>query len=183
MYPLSSVFSLGPFFNMIGLTIGQSHFHSACTVRLYFGQDGACLDLGFNTLNCFFVSINLLLQMTDIIIIVLIYEKETRLRAVPLFIVWRYSFFYFRPVDPLVLEIIFPVFFAYAAKHAARIAHGDHVRGNIFRHHASRADDRVVPDGDAAAHRDVRGEPDIVFNRNRAGVLVVECAALAVRAV
>ena len=72
----------------------------------------------------------------------------------------------------------FPVAFAELALHAARYAKGQHACGDVARHDAACADDRVVTDRDAGHDDDACAEPDVLADADGQVVLIAFLAQL-----
>lgn len=63
--------------------------------------------------------------------------------------------------DAQVFVIVFSVAVSYLSQNAARISDGDNARRNIFRHDASRTDDRTVSDRHAGKNNASRADPAV----------------------
>ena len=70
-------------------------------------------------------------------------------------------FLYGVKIDLSALKVGFSVLFSDFADDFAGISVGDHVCGNILCDNTSRADDAVVPDGNARKHHHPRTKPTV----------------------
>ena len=71
-----------------------------------------------------------------------------------------------------ISKVTIPVFLGDLSDHPAGVSGGNAPGGNVLRHDATGADDRVVPDADAGQDHDVSADPDVVPDRHVDSVLI-----------